>query len=48
MRAIKITDEDRERQETETNRRNDLILGEIVLAVLASVFGVSALVLAVG
>jgi hypothetical protein len=48
MRAMKITDEDRERQDTETSRRNDMILGGIVLALLASVFGVSALALMVG
>jgi hypothetical protein len=48
MRAMKITDEDRERQQTEASRRNDMILGGIVLALLASLFGVSALALMVG
>jgi hypothetical protein len=48
MRAMKITDEDRERQETEASRRNDTTLGGIVLALLAIVFGVSALALMVG
>ena len=42
---MKITDEDRERQETEVRRRNDAILGAIVLAVLAIVTGVVAWVL---
>jgi hypothetical protein len=48
MRAMKTTDEDRARQETEASRRNDTTLGGIVLALLAIVFGVSALALMVG
>jgi hypothetical protein len=42
---MKLTDEDRERQETEAIHRNDATLGGIVLGVLAIVFGVAALVL---
>jgi hypothetical protein len=47
MHSMKITDEDRERMETEARRGNDAILGGIVIAVLAIVFGVAALVLMV-
>ena len=44
---MKITDDVRERQETERRRRIDAILGAIVLAVLAMVTGVVAWVLMV-
>jgi hypothetical protein len=47
MHTMKITDEDRERMLTEARRGNDAILGGIVIAVLAVVFGVAALVLMV-